>query len=412
MTEKIKAIYNIIKYEMFIFSFLLIELVLKIPGIDHLNPWVTTSYAMTYDLGFSSRLLMGSLIKVVVPFLSVQILYGIILMSLILLSGFTAVLIGRVIRTADIGAKNLVIVLAILFLASPGSVSFLFGWTNFGRFDTYLILLTLLCIAIMANPKRSFLVPFICILAVAIHQVFIFTYFPIILAIMLYEIYESKWNKSRAMEAAITIVGTCSLFFYFQFASRLRLNDPEGVADFIRARSDIPIDTKMIDAEFFQDASYHIRTFVMPTMEELMARLATAGLTLLLLLPLILFIAWLWRDIFKNTKDPTQCLILKMMLTMQIAILPAFILTTDYGRWFAALLIGQFCLLFYLIFRNNQAMLISAAKISGVIDRNSGVFMAFALYLCVLGKFEADHILELPRRLLKVILIMGDKLFG
>ena len=145
-----------IQYELVIFAFLVIQLLVTIPMPHQMNYWTVTSYFMSYeDFGFGSRMLIGSVFKLLFPFLSVKALYTAILVTLLCLMLFTAVVLGSAIRRSG-DAMKAVIILAAVYLASPASIAHLFGWRNYGRFDIYLIIIAVSCLYLV-NTKADYI---------------------------------------------------------------------------------------------------------------------------------------------------------------------------------------------------------------------------------------------------------------
>ena len=206
-----------IKFEILIFTYLLFQLYLKIPSADNMHTWCTTPYALSYEMGFNSRFLIGSFVNILTKYITMEYLHTFILICLILLSLLVAVLLGNVIKKSDNKTNTIMIVLVLLFLASPASISFLFYRGNFGRLDTFLLLFTLIALILLDKPRLKFFIPVLCFMSMATQQVFTFTYMPIIVLLMLLDLAVKEFSKKQVVFTAITFVVLIVSFVYFQF---------------------------------------------------------------------------------------------------------------------------------------------------------------------------------------------------
>ena len=96
-----EAIYKYAKripYELILFVILAFELLYRIPSPDSMHGFNTMLYAMTYELGFASRLFIGSIFGLFTRFLTEMQLWLSIYITLIILSALVSLVIGSVIR--------------------------------------------------------------------------------------------------------------------------------------------------------------------------------------------------------------------------------------------------------------------------------------------------------------------------
>lgn len=391
MTKKGSLFLRSCKFELMIFIFLLFQLLTMKPAVEDMHDWCITPYALSYELGLGSRFFIGSILRLLVDIfrggiLTPKVLYYFIFTALILLCALISYVLGAAIRKSkyQLGVGFLV----VLFLASPSSVSYLFYWGNYGRLDIFLLIFSLLSLFCIRHKKLKYLVPALSLFAMATQQVYSFTYFPLIVGILLYYLYENKFTKSSFAFVGITLVVVGSAFVYFQFfSSNLKYSSVNGVLQHIEAQNaGFRINPEMIEAEYFQTMSFHWKVYVTPDWEY---RLTRGVVILLLMLPLQLIIVKVWRDAIKATEQKSLKIIFRIMMWLPIMALPAFILTIDWGRWFAAYFIVQILLILYLLRAKSIPMEMAMNSLQKFFKKNWFICLLLLIYLASLGKFSA-----------------------
>jgi len=83
-----------------------------------------------------------------------------------------------------------------------------------------------------------------------------------------------------------------------------------------------------------------------------------------------------------------------------LATLPAFILTVDWGRWFAAAIISQFTLLIYFLANDDEVVLLAVSSMKERLSKYRPSFWLgmLLLFYMLAGRFEASLILSSARR--------------
>ena len=398
---KINKYLNNYKYELIILLLLIFELVMYIPKSNGMFDWCTTPYLFSYKYGLKSKFLIGSIIDIIHPYLSYRVVYYLILLSLLFIILLVSIYFGKIIRISEQNQKKGMIILAAVYLASPASISYLFYWGNYGRLDTYLLALVLITVYIITKkPKLLFIVPIICIIGIAIHQVFIFTYFIPILCFLLYDTYENSFSKKNVAILILSIIFTLISFIYFQFFTpELQYASSSEFVDILSQKTSAPISKDMIELEYFTSIKDQITDVVMP---NLFRRILKGILILVLLMPVIIILAIIWKKAIKYTTDKKLKMVLYAMIISPLAILPALMLTVDWGRWFAAALIVQFCYIFYLYYRKCKPMLHSLLLFNELLEKWHYIPCFLLIYLSYLGKFEAANQLEIVNRIIKL----------
>lgn len=383
------------KYEIMFAAVLLVYLIYYIPVIDEVTSWCITPYALSYRLGFISRGLIGSLIRLVVPNLTIKHIYIIILINILFLCGLTLFFMHKILVKAYDDSKNGILFLLGLFLVNPGSIAFLFYWGNFGRFDMYLLMALIISSLLIIYDKCVWIVPLICAGAVLTHQAFVFQYFPAILVLLFYSAFvlKRKYGKSIFI---FTLFATCILFLYMQFFSHINYTYEETMA-IIDTTTDLPQsyikDDMMVKIEYFTSVFDTFGVFVkIPFWRNLLKSLTI----ILMLAPMIKIIADIWKCFVKKHKSIICRLLPWFILAAEI---PMFILTCDYGRDYSAMILSNFIVLFALYTSGDEGVREGVKELTDKIGKNVPYYI-FVIVLCAtIGKFGAADICDIGHRM-------------
>lgn len=387
---------------------LLIELVKQ--GNFDINPWISTQFLTAYQFGFRSRFVISSIAFLMTPYITEHFIFTFIVVSVLLFCGLVSILLSQVIWTAEQKIRTAIIILVGVYLASPGSISFLFNYSNLGRLDTYLILLTLVMIVLIAKSWMIFQIPFLCMVSIATHQIFMFTYFAVVLLILLYDTYERKFSIPYLINVAVTFIATSFAYVYAQFISvNSKLKTIEEAYSFIKDRTNSFVHSDMINFEYYTTIGYHWTHIVLISWKR---RIIVGGIILVLLIPLWILLGYIWKNALQKSTDKAQKFIFWLMIFSPLATLPVFIFAADWGRWFAAILIGQFCFILYLAFKKVKPMIFSLEMLQAHIQQNLFVYLLLILYLTVLGKFVDVRQLEIANSIYTVLDMVYHGIIG
>lgn len=369
--------------------YLCLEFFFRLPALTELNDWCTTPFTFNYSFGLHSRYLIGSIFQLLLSPISLKRLYFFVALSILILIALYAYYMGTTLHKVNDEEKFGTAYAIVLLLASPASIAFLFYWGNFGRMDLYLLILTFVSLLCLEHKFLKNCVPLLVGIGMAIHQVFAFTYCGVILGALFYDLYQTKYSRSSIVRFALSLMIAGSFFVYFQFfASTLAFDNASEVVSYLNSQSNIPVNEKMITYEYFKDISDHIETFVMPGFKE---RLRLGLVTLLLISPIGIFTGLFWIEMIKSTTWRLGYLCLALI---PLTSLPAFMLTIDWGRWFGAIIISSFMMIFYLIRANNTSALSFFRTLSFHIKKTPTIALLLLLYFTMLNKFGAAAILD------------------
>lgn len=388
-----KAFYILLRYQydIIIFLFLSFQLFITCPmyeGIETMFDWCTTSYALTYKLGFASRLFMGSLLNLFVPYLSAKFLWLFIFASLLILNFLLALYLGSCIRASDRKIHAALFLLIALYLAAPNSLGYLYHFVNFGRLDLFLFIFTMLSLFCIRNKYLKFLVPVFLMLSVATHQVFLFTFFPLILGALGYYAYENHFSLKSIGFCHLSLALTIISFIFFQFFSKIYPASVDEVIQIIRPTTNLPINEMMIEYEYFRTILGHKDGGLFISKERMELGLSAIGL----MAPLsgIFIYIFLKARTFSGKGKNYFC----AAILLPLCSLPAFFLTSDWGRWFGAAYTVQFLIIFYLVRSGCEPIIKALEKVSPYIKNHLLIFLILILYFNVLGKFETNKVLN------------------
>ncbi|MGN0161924.1 MAG: hypothetical protein ACI4AQ_11085 [Lachnospiraceae bacterium] len=379
------------KYEVMFMVTLMMYLIYYIPALSEVTHWTITPYALSYRLGFISRGFIGSLLRLVIPNLTIKIIYLFIFVNILLFCGLTLYFMHKILWKAYDDSRNGLIFLLALFLVNPGSIAFLFYWGNYGRFDMYLLVCLILIALMVIYDRLIWLAPLMCVCAVLTHQAFVFQYFPAVLILLFYSafILKRKYGKSIFV---VTLLTTCVAFLYMQFFSHINYSYEETLA-IIDATTDLPrcyfTADMMIRVEYYMSV---IDTFG-PLVKIPFPNNVIKSVTIFVfLIPMIRILVNLWKCFCRAHKN----ILCKLMpWFVLIAEIPMFVLTCDYGRDYAAIIICNFILIFTLYVLGDEGMKEGVRRLTEDIKAHVEYYI-FVLVLCAgLGKFTASDIIDI-----------------
>lgn len=388
---------------------------------DELHGWNSGWYAMDYSLGLDSRLFIGSLLRLFYPdFLPASAVYTFVVLSVLVLLALLSYVLGYGLKRAE-GTEGYMglAVLAALYLLSPGSPAYLWSTENMGRFDLYLLLVTLaagiVCFYLRPVPA-CLLVLTVCGLAgLSIHQGYLFTFFPLLFTLFLTSIgYADSGDRSQKrmhlyLAASLLCMGfLAAVFCYFQFLSHIRADTCEELLAVLSVRTDLMLNESAFRYEYFSSMTQSVQELVFNQSGE---RIRYGIVTLLLLSPLAILYGWFWKQVLKagqgfgswksfGSGDGKNGFLppffYLFILLSQLLFVPAFVLTIDWGRWFGAFLTVQFLQIVFLAAKKDAAVLSALKSLSAAVRRHPLLFLCAAVWLGNLRKFQATLLPDAP----------------
>ncbi len=299
-----------------------------------MSQYNTTLFALSYKYGFISRGMLGSIWLLLDRLLPINLMTykAVYLFSeiatwvfvfLLLLVFYTA--LELVPKRHQRNARYVV-----FFLSTFGFHVF-WGDEMFGRLDVYLFILTLLCVYLLLKEKLEWLIIPLCVLAVCIHQGFVFTNFNIVLVLLFYKMLNGeKLHKYYAVLFALVLVLVSGLFLYFELFSHS--NGTEIYSEIVSVSKSLSS-----DGESYNESIINHEILGKDVYEDELVfhqdNYREFPVAIVLWCPYFIMGLWLVRKLLQGEKKHSLLKYLAVSLG-GITILPEMILKVDYGRYF------------------------------------------------------------------------------
>jgi hypothetical protein len=302
-----------------------------------------SQWALSYDHGILRRGLIGTLMKLWVPILSIEDVHR---TAFIAYCFFLLVLLAVFYFLLRYKEKNgQLFRLILFFLAAPVTISLVAR--DLSRFDLFLTMLTLFSMILLSLKKCIWLIPVFIVLAMFIHESFLVLYTPTIAATLLF-VYVWNNNKEKRILATliVSILSVAAAFFIlYQYG-----NPTLGCEEFsrlIQSRATFNITPlSMSECYFSINDHYHLASSSLYDAGSI----ANLVLALLMLTPVILVLLNLWMHAFRNCGD--HRIVCRLLLLATLSGLMVVPIATDYGRWLSAVVFCNFFVIFFFISRD------------------------------------------------------------
>lgn len=384
------------QYEFSILFILGFEFVVNVPVPKKMLSFNNTHFTFSYQYGFSSRMLIGSLFNLIARVTGqVQTprrLWNFLFVSTAVLCILYAFYAGSVIRKTHGGTKYFAMYVTAFFLASPASISFLFRYLNYGRLELFNLIFTFITLFIAEKPIFKWAIPILCFISIATHQVVgLFFQIPVIMIALLYAIYKNRINrrKNHIVLAAVSVLVSGVSFIYFQIFSKknLKFTCIEDFIDEITSRSSLKIRPDYIMEEYFAPFGHYLEN-MLPSYKYHFYAFFVA---IILFLPLLVFIILFWYKCINETSNNFFKFILGLSVVLPLASIPAYVLGWDWWRWVALNIINEFILIYFFIKQGEASVLKVCEEYAELIGKYKFFFLLGFIYMCYLGKLDNLH---------------------
>lgn len=183
-------------------------------------------YVINYNCGYSSRLLVGTVFSLLFKdTLNVDVLSCIMLGVYFLFCFCLSVFINNYLRKTDFDAIG---IYAVFMILSPAFTSLL---NYFGIVDIFWFFCVMGALAVVNKKGWRWLVPVFCIIGLAVHEVFLTTYLPVIAIAVLYQFVKKSCASSFIFVAVCTVVvGFASVYFLILGDGTMKMTADEMVS--------------------------------------------------------------------------------------------------------------------------------------------------------------------------------------
>ena len=335
------------------FMWLLILLSCAIFFLDYderVLPYNSTMLAFSYKYGFISRGLAGTIYQWIDHILPVNMIdYAMVLrFTLIVTLAFYVLFFAFCYQCMKRCQEEYLGRFLYLILFYAVFVVSMFAYKrNFGRLDLYLMALTVIGTMCLIAKKAEWLIVPLSMISVMYHQGYVFMFYNILLALLVYRLLSEKEKKARIYYGVIllvSLIGCSALFLWFEFFSH---TDGVRYVDEIIANAkamtkpfngmtyhDTLIDHEILGIDL-SDVEYPYR--VMNWIE--------IPFFIAIISPYIVLAVKLFRRILARAQGKTERLKYGFLAIAAGTLLPLFLMKCDYARWVFAL-ISYYCMIF------------------------------------------------------------------
>ncbi len=335
------------------FMWLLILLSCAIFFLDYderVLPYNSTILAFSYKYGFISRGLAGTIYQWIDSILPVNMIdYEMVLkFTLIVTLAFYVLFFAFCYQCMKRCQEEYLGRFLYLILFYAVFVVSMFAYKrNFGRLDLYLMALTVIGTMCLIAKKAEWLIVPLSMISVMYHQGYVFMFYNILLALLVYRLLSEKEKKARIYYGVIllvSLIGCSALFLWFEFFSH---TDGARYVDEIIANAkamtkpfngmtyhDTLIDHEILGIDL-SDVEYPYR--VMNWIE--------IPFFIAIISPYIVLAVKLFRRILARAQGKTERLKYGFLAIAAGTLLPLFLMKCDYARWVFAL-ISYYCMIF------------------------------------------------------------------
>lgn len=313
-----------------------------IPGVVGFEKlYAASHWALSYDFGLIRRGLVGALIKIWAPIVTIRDIHNtafVVYCSFLL--GLLTVFYFLLRYKENNGSLFKVI---LLFIAAPATLSMLAR--DLGRFDLFLTFIAFLVMKLLALKRFFWLIPLLMTVAMFIHESFMILYAPTIIVTIGFIYLQDNRERKVLITLFVSIVLVAGAFLVLTMFG----NPAVGYEEFIRriqARADFNI-TELSMRECYYSIKDHYHLAASSLYDA--GSIANLVVALLILSPVGLVLLNLWYHAISNVARHKLAAKVFSLATLSGLILVP--IATDYGRWLSAIIFCNFFALFFFVYR-------------------------------------------------------------
>ena len=352
------------------------------------------SFTIDYQTGFGGRKLIASVVSLffsnINPGRLLKLVYLISIAGCILFSYCCNLFIIKM-KRRNYEANIASAYLTTLYLVCPASILFLLTFPNFGRLDLFLYLSCLLFCFLFYHRKNNRFAYFICVsllmvLNILSHHIFVVTYMPFFVALFIYDIWSKGFIRKLFVSYAILAIGVITTFLSIILFSSMNISLDEAT----HYQPEVELSRKFVWFIYYAHISDHIQIYVLSNLLKLISGFC---LTIFFLLPLFLLGWKIWQETLKNLDKKARFLFWAMQSAF-LLLIPAFCITVDHARWFAALVFSQFLLIAYFSFEEDSLYSRIGEELGLFVKDHIFLAASLVIYCSLLGVFGSDRTFE------------------
>ncbi len=354
----------------------------------------TTMLALSYEYGFTSRSLLGTLYHLLDAVLLLDLIdYRAVVatayVATILFVLFVEYFLYRCLRCCEGEMVKYGEYLAlILSLCLVSTFSFPY---NFFRVDIFMILVSLLGVLCLVKERAQWLVVPLSALGVMFHQGYVFMYFNLILVLLFYRAL-SWWKEDRrkarryGLLFALSFLVGSVLFLWFEFFSR-----SNGAAFFDTIKSEA--EKLSYDGIYHSTLLYHeVLGIDLASTEEEFSRVNAVQILMcgIVCLPMLVFGVRFFAGLIKKAKGASEKWKYLAVVLGAATILPDFLLKIDYGRWMAAVVVYYVGIVLALLAMKDPVMEAQVRESGESLIRRPGMALWLMIVLLLLPFLDVN----------------------
>ncbi len=317
-------------------------------------------YIGDFSIGVCSRMMIGQILSLFKDSFTQEWVSSFVMISIFVMFFFAAVFIGSTLAKAEQKTAKALFIFSFMLCIYPVSFNSFLN-INFGFLETFMIMLFI--ITAFAGESRifSYLTPFIIFTGIMIHESFMFSFMCPILAIVAY--YATVKHKKSVFTSPVFIISAVSAVgtaVYSVFFSRMTLKMTEQqMLSYLAEKGNCDISGVSGYLEgflYYSDVKGELGKSHADNIFEVFKYLVeitkgeTNGIQItqtLAAIPFIIMIFVLWGICIKKTEGFTKKIpYILFMLTPIPQMVAATLISMDYARFFASLIISQVFYLF------------------------------------------------------------------
>lgn len=373
-------------------------------------------YLADYSLTFTTKLLIGSITGLFTDKITLDQMYTVCGIANIVAVALLALLGAALLRQGMEKKKYSVIFIFSLFVLDPMIPQEYYP--AIGGYNTFWTMLFVILIFMCTTRVFQFAVPFFCMIGMLVHDGFVFSFLPAVMALLVYDFCHSETKREKMLNAAsFTVTGGMSMFLllyssFFQnrhlkmtadefhsymlsrfdisFGERKMLEKVSGPNLFPYSFFELYFFDRFSDAENASDMSFmtHLSQLHGYILDTLSVKFYLSYLAAFL--PFCILFAVLWGLCAKKSTGVKKIPFI-FFSCIQFVVFPVGIISTDFHRWIPAAIISQIALLFAMLVKNDNT--VSDVLSSAFIKRKCFLFpviVCTAAYLIFLALFSRE----------------------
>ena len=335
-----------------------------------------TLYLLDFNFYIGSRTFIGSVLTLLTEHITYQQIFA---LNTAVYAAMILAFFALGIHTVKIAVKednNFMFLIAALFIVCPYSVMQYANWV--GTYDIYLCLFAVLCGVLSGTKRMHWLCPVICVIAIFTHYAFVFSYFPAVLSVQIYDIITREKRKSAIVSAVLGFAASFASAVYCGFFANntIRMTRDELYA-YMENRLGMPVENKpYIDSYYFDEDVFGMLSGFKNSIvnDEFIKNFV------LFFLPVMLLFVALWcYYIIKNSNKQTVAGVF-FVLTAVCSFALIFLII-EAPRWQAAAILSQFIILFAVMKKKDSVVIDLLGKIN-ILPVNISMIIFIVYNMC------------------------------